>query len=339
MIDEQTTLIIVSDHGFHWGDGRPAAPADPHTATAVWWHRPEGVFVAAGRGVRPGSVGRVRPVDIFPTILSLLGLPLDPAFQGSPLGWCLDDEVEGRAARRRPVDYQSLVVMERAAPTDLPAHEKRAVEAKLRALGYLDSSPSESDLVTARRLNNLGTSLLESGRSDEAEQSYREAIAIAPDYAAPYYNLMLLVFQRGAYDEAEQLFWSASERGLRERERAVVDFALAYLEKNERSRALGLLAEGRRRYPKSYTVTVNSGTVYANLGEFDEAAAEFRRAIELDPDSVVARNNLALILLRTGDQPDRVLEGRQLLMESLSIDPNQPEIREFLESRSSSNVR
>ena len=52
-----------------------------------------------------------------------------------------------------------------------------------------------------------------------------------------------------------------------------VDFALAYLEKNERSRALGLLAEGRRRYPKSYTVTVNSGTVYANLGEYDEATA------------------------------------------------------------------
>jgi Flp pilus assembly protein TadD len=339
MIDESTTLIIVSDHGFHWGTGRPSAPSDPHTPTAVWWHRSEGVFLAAGRGVNSGSSGRMRPIDVLPTVLALLGLPADSAFAGAPVGWCLDDEIVERAGRLPAVSYRALVPTVETSPVSLPADERRAVEEKLRALGYLDTGPSEDDMVTARRLNNLATSLVESGRQTEAEKTYLEAIASAPEYAAPRYNLMLLVFKRGEYDEAERLFWSASERGLRERERAVIDFALAYLDKGERERAVAVLAEGRRRYPGSYTVAVNSGTVLANVAEYAAASGCFRRAIELKPDSTVARNNLALILLQAPGDIRNEGEGRRLLRESLEINPDQIEIRDYLESLSSRGMR
>jgi Flp pilus assembly protein TadD len=338
MIDRSTTLIIVSDHGFHWGSDRPSAPSDPHTPTAVWWHRPEGVFIAAGRGVVPGGTGRVRPVDVLPTILALLGLPSDPAFASAPLGWCLAADVTAHDREPAAVRYRELAPLSKAPSLTLPEEERRAVEDKLRALGYLDTEPNGSDMVTARSLNNLATSLVESGREAEAEKAYREAIAAAPEYAAPRYNLMLLIFKRGEYDEAERLFWSASERGLRERERAVVDFALAYLEKGQRERAVSVLAEGQRRFPDSYVVTVNSGTVLANTGDFAGAAAAFRRAIEQKPESTVARNNLALILLQArGDLRDEE-EGRRLLRESLEINPDQPEIRHYFESLLSRNA-
>ena len=332
MINDSTTLIIVSDHGFHWGAGRPRAASEPHTPTAVWWHRTEGVFIAAGRGVTPGGAGRVRPVDILPTVFALLGLPSDPAFAGDPPGWCLSDDIRERSSHLPAVSYRALVPAIDTEVVELPDEERRAVEEKLRALGYISGGSDEAGMVEARRLNNLATSLLESGREAEAEKAYREAIASAPEYSAPRYNLMLLLFKRGDYAEAEDFFWSAAERGLREREQAVVDFALAYLEKGEGQRAIVVLEEGRRRFPKSYTITVNSGTVLANAGDFSAAAAAFRRAIELAPDTTVARNNLALILLQGGGAVGDREEGRRLLQESLEINPDQPEVRRFLQS-------
>jgi Flp pilus assembly protein TadD len=331
-IDDTTTLILVSDHGFQWGTDRPTEPSEPHTPTAVWWHRSEGVFIAAGRGVTRGGVGRIRPADILPTVLALLGLPSDPAFSGAPEEWCLSDDILEQRARLPVVSYSSLAPMAVPEIVELPDEERRAVEEKLRALGYISGPSEDGDLVESRRLNNLATSLLESGREAEAEEAFREAIASAPGYSAPRYNLMLLVFKRGEYEEAEELFWSAVERGLRERERAVVDFALAYLEKGEHRRAVDLLDEGRRRFPDSYTITVNTGTVLANSGDLASAEAAFRKAIELVPETTVARNNLALILLRPGRPRSDHDEGRRLLAESLEIDPNQPEVRRFFES-------
>ena len=270
-------------------------------------------------------------MDILPTVLALLGLPLDPAFAGSPQEWCFDDGIRDGSTGIPAVSYSRLSPVARQPLPRLPESEQRAVEDKLRALGYIETTPEGEDLVEARRLNNLGTSLLESGRVAEAERAYRDAIAAAPGYAAPRYNLMLMIFGRGGYDEAEGLFWSASERGLRERERAVIDFALAYVEKGEPARAVAVLEEGRRRYPDSYVVTLNSGTVFANLGDFEASAGAFRRALEIDGSSVAARNNLALILLRASGELQNEAEGRRLLQESLALDPNQPEIREFLD--------
>ena len=62
-------LNLAGFHGYH--------PDEPEML---------GLFVAAGRGALPGSrLGRVRSIDVAPTVLSLLGLPVPDWMEGRPI--------------------------------------------------------------------------------------------------------------------------------------------------------------------------------------------------------------------------------------------------------------
>jgi arylsulfatase A-like enzyme len=44
------------------------------------------LFLALGRGARPGSaLGEVRAVDVAPTVLALLGIPVPDWMEGKPI--------------------------------------------------------------------------------------------------------------------------------------------------------------------------------------------------------------------------------------------------------------
>jgi arylsulfatase A-like enzyme len=62
-------LLLEGFHGYH--------PDEPEMSA---------FFVAAGRGISPGSrVSRVRSLDVAPTVLSLLGLPIPDWMEGRPI--------------------------------------------------------------------------------------------------------------------------------------------------------------------------------------------------------------------------------------------------------------
>lgn len=54
-------------------------------------------------------------------------------------------------------------------------------------------------------LTNLGNALNATGKRDEAEQSYRAALAVSPDYRDALNNLAWLLYERQRYVEAEEL--------------------------------------------------------------------------------------------------------------------------------------
>src|SRR6185436_3794538 len=57
-------LLLVSDHGFRWGDDRPPGLSSSAHGTAAKWHREEGIWLLWGPGVRSGdgAAGGVRQV-------------------------------------------------------------------------------------------------------------------------------------------------------------------------------------------------------------------------------------------------------------------------------------
>ncbi|HVT19113.1 MAG TPA: alkaline phosphatase family protein [Thermoanaerobaculia bacterium] len=103
-------LMIASDHGFRWKEGRPAQLSSAAAATAARWHRDEGIYLfwdpraagghagdaggapAAGRDKSPPPPFGVRRADarggvaqVCATLLSLLGLPPGKGLAGPPL--------------------------------------------------------------------------------------------------------------------------------------------------------------------------------------------------------------------------------------------------------------
>ena len=61
----------------------------------------------------------------------------------------------------------------------------------------------------AKARNNLGNTLQELGRLDEAEASYMQALALKPDYAEAYSNLGNALQELGRLDEAEARYLQA----------------------------------------------------------------------------------------------------------------------------------
>ncbi|NBX31081.1 phosphodiesterase, partial [bacterium] len=75
-------VMVVSDHGFHSDHLRPKfTPRVPAGITV--WHRPQGIFVAAGPGFkRDELVYGGRLLDVAPTVLHWFGLPVGSDMEG-----------------------------------------------------------------------------------------------------------------------------------------------------------------------------------------------------------------------------------------------------------------
>ena len=82
---EDTTIIICSDHGYHSDHLRPKeTPREP--AGPAVWHRNHGIVAMSGPGIKRGEqIYGANLLDITPTVLSLLGLPIAEDMDGKPM--------------------------------------------------------------------------------------------------------------------------------------------------------------------------------------------------------------------------------------------------------------
>ncbi|MEZ6097195.1 MAG: alkaline phosphatase family protein [Pirellulaceae bacterium] len=82
LIDEETAVIVMSDHGFHPDHLRPnIIPSEP--AGPAIEHRDHGIFVMAGPGIcRDQLITGMTLLDIAPSILHYLGYPVGEDMDG-----------------------------------------------------------------------------------------------------------------------------------------------------------------------------------------------------------------------------------------------------------------
>ncbi|MFN2443126.1 MAG: alkaline phosphatase family protein, partial [Thermoanaerobaculia bacterium] len=326
------TLVIVSDHGFTWGRDRPPVESGTQTATAEWWHRPEGVFIAAGPRVsRTANRQRLEILDVAPALLALAGLPRGSEMPGVAPNWLLSPGDTDRGT----VSYTRLLPRESVAQPAIGEDAKREQMAKLRALGYLGGPPPGSagvsagesgDRAEARRLNNLGSSQFGAGKIDEAEQTFRLAIAADPRYASAHHNLSIVYRTRGHLADADREFWTAVDYGIADREMAIVRLALDYRERGDAERAAAVFAEGRRRFPSSEEIWLNSGVFHGAKGELAKARTYLERAAEINPSNPAAHRNLAAALAGLGDSAG----ARRALTRASRLVPEDETLRQDL---------
>lgn len=133
--------------------------------------------------------------------------------------------------------------------------------------------------------NRLGESYRVLGRLAEADQSYRQALALDPIYPWPYHNLGLLAEQQGDLPRAATFFRQALDRHQRNPDRAIAWYHLG-----EVYRWLAQTQEAVDAYQKAaaldptYAEPWSSlGDVYRRLDQPDEAMTAYRRAIGLNP--------------------------------------------------------
>ena len=314
------TALLLSDHGFYSDHLRPAVlehfrdPAKKFgpEMNPVSWHRPHGVFLAVGAGIKQDELLHgASLLDIVPTVLTLLGLPVADDMDGQVLTQIFAEPVEpGRIASYEPPDPRDGVWR------DLPAEESdpfaaQAALQQLAELGYVEI-PADGDTakliagIERDRRNSLAQVLVSTGRIAEAVELFRDLLA-EDDNADARCRLALYMAGLGRFEEAEELISKVPPAALSSPLPQLIlgQVRLAQGRLEEAQALLEPLA--RATFPLSYLHTT-LGNVYARRGLLDEAERAFRRALERDDDNAEAHDHLGTILRRTGRFEDAVYE-------------------------------
>jgi tetratricopeptide (TPR) repeat protein len=308
-------LMIASDHGFLWGDGRPQG-LENTAATAGLWHRDEGIYLLQGPGIEPAERGRGRVDQVCATLLALLGLPPGQDIAGPPL-------LGSPASDGKPMDYRAR--WKPAPVPKLPAAggtEGDEEVAKLRALGYLGSDSGRgSGTRTPASYNNEGLLLRQAGRTVEAARAFERALDLSPNQASALWNLSELLESKDR-DRSDDLLMRAVEAGLP----GGTERVLGRVRQSDPDRRLRLLDRALAVRTDEPKLWIARGQTRFERRECRQALTDFEKAASLAPAEPLAFNGAGLASLCLEDPAGAARAFRR----SLEIDPAQPEIREVL---------
>jgi type I phosphodiesterase/nucleotide pyrophosphatase/tetratricopeptide repeat protein len=346
-------LMIASDHGFRWKEGRPKEFSGLLAATAGRWHRDEGIYVLWGPGIAPGPApapgaghlsdstarspaGNVQ--QVCATLLALLGLPPAEGIAGPPLGGVVSS---GAAAVDYRATYHPAEPAASGAPDNPPADPEAL--AKLRALGYIGASETTSApssegaprtasdpgaTRTPGSYNNEGLILREHGEAGPAIAAFEQAIAMDPHLASALWNLSDLLFAAGRdAGRSDDLLIRSLRDGSPDGVRNVVSRAIARRRTGGIERSLEILAAAVALRPQESELWLFRGRYRVETGDCRGALEDFRRAERIDPANALVPASSGLARLCLGDTEGARREFRR----SLEIDPDQPELRRSLE--------
>ena len=195
--------------------------------------------------------------------------------------------------------------------------------------GFRAVASLEPQLVAAQV--NLGNIYLELNRLDDAEQSFSAALNIEKQNPAAHYGLGQVALSRRRYADAATHFEKAlalapaanrihyalamSYRGLQNPEKAKLHLAQqGPVGVRVADPLMGRLTE----LVQSARVYLIRGKQALEAKRYEEAAAEFRKAIAANPESVPAHVNLGATLTQLGDLKGAAEEFEKTLL----IDPN-----------------
>ena len=161
-------------------------------------------------------------------------------------------------------------------------------------------------------LCNLGSTLVARGDVDRALDCFREAIRLAPGFAAARNNYGNALRLKGDNVAALEQFRQAVRLEPTSVE-ARSNLGEMLLSLGESEEALAHSQEAVRLGPGFYAARTNLGNVLHTLGRLDQAAACFREAIRLEPTLAAAHAGLAGVLEELGDLDESLASLREAL--------------------------
>lgn len=321
---EDTTIIVMSDHGFHSGPLRPRIVVHPETKARagagmnpVAWHRTFGMIAATGPGIRKGAeINGVTLLDICPTVLTLLGLPVGEDMDGSALTQMFE----------QPPEVKTIPTWEGEHPEDGVFRGEMAEDTyslaeamrQLVELGYISEPSTDTqkltDSVMKDRKAAMSQFAFSAGRYQEAEKLLRELLELGPN---PRYTsrLAMILMHQERFDEAQKL---------------LEDLAGDPAEAPLATLMMGQVEAGRGDYDKAaeyiervITFGVRFPSMHAQLGQvrlrqgrWADAQKAFEQALAIDPDDSDALDGLGVALRNQGNADQAVY----FHMKSITLD-------------------
>lgn len=315
----ETTVLIVSDHGFHSGPTRPKFRFDEQKrkvgpgTNPVAWHRSHGIFVASGPGIRRGAqaVG-ISLLDIAPTILALFGLPVGADMDGSAAAGIFDRPVKVTRVDSHESEHADDGV-HRAEFQDDP-YSAQEVFRQLAALGYVESPDQTQEQLLARvledRKSNLAQLYFSTGRCREAAALLRELITGTDKPAVYRSRLAMCLIEIREFEEATSVLDGLDAAGARRAATRTLRGQIL-LKQGRFAEAEAVLSSVLADEPLRNGIHTMIGDAFAGARQWDKSEIAFRRALELNPDDPDAHDGLAIALRFLGKTEDAVFHHMQ----------------------------
>lgn len=315
-----TAIIILSDHGFLSDDRRPLFYVDPANPTQrtgpatnpIAWHRLHGILCAAGPGIKEDElVHGASLLDIAPTVLTMLGIPVPNDMDGKPLL---------QVFAETPV-IEHVDTYEGEHPNDgvfrgEMAEDPFAAQAtfnRLVDLGYVDAPGDDQNRALKRTLldrrHNLAQVLFSANRFGESLAVLEEVIK-EEDYPHIRARMAMCLSNLGRIDEAEAVVRDAA-KDVAAAPIASLIYAEILAAKSRWEESHAILRELERTSLNAARVFVLMGRIYVEQRKFEDAERSLRRAIEIDEDDAVAHDLLGVALRHQGRIEDAVYQHMQ----------------------------
>jgi tetratricopeptide (TPR) repeat protein len=325
---EDTTVIIVSDHGFHSDHLRPnRLPSEPMAPALE--HRNYGVFCISGPGIQKDErIYGATLLDITPTLLTLFGLPVGKDMDGKVLTQVFEKEVvpdyidswenvEGNSGQHASELIQDPIAAQEAM--------KQLVE-----LGYVEAPTQDKqknvDRVISESQFNLARIYLSKGAAADAEPILEKLYEQYPKIARYGLKYAECLQKLRKFDVCTGVIGQLKK--LDKKEIPHLDYleGVLLVSKNKPRKALAHFRKALESISHMPDIHVKVGEAFIKLKEWDEAANAFGKALKIDPENAYAHSGMGIALLRK----DELEAAADHLLSSVSLAFNNPMAHYFL---------
>ena len=304
LVDEDTTIMVVSDHGFESGPNRilkmPKYPAAPALE-----HRQFGMFVASGPNIKKGEkIFGLGLIDIAPTILHHFNLPVGKDMDGKVAldifknpgkveyidSW---DDLEG--------DFGEL---KKERETD-QLSDSETME-QLIELGYIERPDEKIEDAIIKTRSDLKHNLARVYLGKKDYENAREILLELIEEPEPidiipfYMDLLTIELKYSNFDKAQE--YLDKLRSLDSEFNLTTYFpeSQILLGKGDVDGALSLLKIAVEKKP-SPEIWFQIGKIYRRTSQYQKAREAFEMAIKFEPDRAKYHRALAEVLVRLGE--------------------------------------
>lgn len=309
LIDDDTTVLIMSDHGYESGSRRIIEMPNVQAAPALE-HRQFGMFAAMGPGIKKNTkIFGLNLIDIAPTVLHFFDLPIGKDMDGKPIF-----EMFKKAGKPQYIDSWEEMPGDfgELTQSDLPSEfsDQETME-QLIELGYIDRPDEKKETAILKTKCDLKHNLarVHMGKKDfdKAREILLELIEEKDtiDTAPYYYDLLKIELKFKRFDEAENYLKKIRNSNTK------VKFNL-FFQETAILQGKGQYEKALQHYENALTkinnpeIWFNAGELKYKLNRFEEARTAFENAIELEPDRAKYNMALAEVLVELGEFEEAV---------------------------------